>query len=115
MTDLKKQIRAFLLDKGLTEQPTSIGLCYIYRFCKGDWHGKDWAEVRFPDYYETSNRIEVSTGYSGASTGDEGYAIASYKGTSANFKEFLHILEITKFNSQIKKGKNQYIVFADYR
>lgn len=45
MTDLKKQIRAFLLDKGLTEQPTSRGLCYIYRFCKGDWHGKDWAEV----------------------------------------------------------------------
>ena len=118
MTDLKKQIREFLLAKGLTEQPTSTGLCYFHRYCAGEWQGQDWAEVKFPNYYDTSNRIEVRTGYSGAYTGDEGYDIASYKGTPSNFEEFLKILETTRFNSQVEKGKNQYIFsqsVADYK
>ena len=118
MTELKKQIREFLLTKGLTEQPTSSGLCYFHRFCKGEWQGQDWAEVKFPNYYDTSNRIEVSTGYSGACAGDEGCDIATYKGTPASFDEFLNILELTKFNSQVEKGKNQYIFsqsVADYK
>jgi len=108
--------REFLLEKGLTEQPTSRGLCYFHRFCKGEWQGQDWAEVKFPSDY--SSRIEVSTGYSGAYTGDEGYDIASYKGTPANFEEFLNILEMTKFNIQVEKGKNQYVfsqTVADYK
>jgi len=112
MTELKKQIRDFLLNKGLTEQTTSSGICYIHRYCKGEWQGEDFAEVKFPNYYETS-RIEVSTGYSGAYTGDEGYDIALYKGTPENFEEFLKILEVTKFNSQVEKGKNQSIKGGD--
>ena len=117
MTELKKQIREFLLEKGLIEQPTSRGLCYFHRFCKGEWQGQDWAEVKFPNNYH-SNRIEVSTGYSGAYTGDEGYDIASYKGTIESFEDFLKILELTKFNSQVAKGKNQYVfsqTIADYK
>ena len=31
------------------------------------------------------------------------------KNTPKNFEEFLKILEITKFNSQVEKGKNQYV------
>lgn len=118
MTDLKKQIREFLLTKELVEQPTSTGICYYHRYSKGDWQGTDWAEVNFPNYYDTSNRIEVSTGYSGACTGDEGYDIATYKGNPASFEEFLNILELTKFNSQVEKGKNQYRFsqsVADYK
>ena len=118
MTDLKTQIREFLLTKGLTEQPTSSGLCFFHRYCKGEWCGQDWSEVKFPNYYENSNRIEVSTGYSGACSGDDGYDIATYKGTPTNFDEFLTILEVTKFNSQVEKGKNQYRFsqsVADYK
>jgi len=118
MTDLKKQIREFLLTKELTEQPTSSGICYFHRYSEGEWSGTDWAEVKFPNYYETSNRIEVSTGYSGACSGDEGCEIASYKGSPESFEEFLTILELTRFNSQVKKGKNQYIfsqTVADYK
>ncbi len=118
MTELKNQIREFLLTKGLTEQSTSSGLCFFYRYCKGEWCGQDWAEVKFPNYYDTSNRIEVSTGYSGACSGDEGYNISTYKGTPTNFDEFLNILELTKFNSQVEKGKNQYRFsqsVADYK
>lgn len=106
MTELKKQIRKFLLNKGLVEQPSSTGICYIHRYCKGEWQGQDWAEVKFPNYY--ASKIEVRTGYSGAYTGDEGYDIATYKGTPENFDDFLKILELTKFNSQVEKGKNQY-------
>lgn len=117
MTELKKQIREFLLSKGLIEQQTSRGVCYIYRYSKGEWQGQDWAEVKFPDNYY-SNRIEVSTGYSGAYTGDEGYDIALYKGSVENFEEFLNIIEITKFNRQIGKGENQYVfsqTIANYK
>ena len=60
----------------------------------------------------------MSTGYSGACTGDEGYDIASYKGTIEKFEDFLMILELTKFNSQVAKGKNQYVfsqAVADYK
>ncbi len=116
MTELKKQIREFLLDKGLVEQPSSSGMCYIHSYCKGDWCGSDWAEVKFPNYY--ASRIEVSTGYSGAYSGDEGYDIATYKGTPVNFEAFLKILELTKFNDQVEKGKNQYTFsqeVADYK
>lgn len=105
MTELKKQIREFLLSKGLVEQSTLRGICYIYRYCKGEWQGQDWAEVMFSDY----STIEVRTGYAGACSGDEGYDISSYKGSPMNFEEFLIILELTKFNSQIEKGENQYI------
>lgn len=118
MTDLKKQIKEFLLIKGLIEQPTSRGICYFHRYSKGAWQGTDWAEVKFPNYCDTSNKIEVSTGYSGAYTGDEGYDISTYKGTPVNFDEFLDILTLTKFNSQIEKGKNQYIFsqfITDYK
>ena len=117
MTELKKQIREFLLAKGLVEQPSSTGICYIHRYCKGEWQGQDWAEVKFPNYY-ASSRIEVRTGYSGAYTGDEGYDIATYIGTPENFDDFLKILELTKFNSQVEKGKNQYTfsqAVADYK
>lgn len=107
MSEFKKQVREFLLAKGLTEQQTSRGICYIYRFCKGEWQGDDWAEVMFPNNYY-SNRIEVATGYSGACSGDEGYDIASYKGSPKTFEEFLAILELTRFNSQVEKGENQY-------
>lgn len=104
--ELTSQIRTFLLEKGLTERQTSAGVCYFYRFCEGLWQGLDWAQVKFPNGY--IGRIEVSTGYSGVCTGDESYEIASYKGEPKNFEEFLKILEITKFNSQVEKGKNQY-------
>lgn len=117
MTELKKQMREFLLSKGLMEQPSSRGVCYIHRCSKGEWHGQDWAEVRF-HHHSLSSRIEVSTGYSGAYTGDEGFDIATYKGTPENFEEFLKILELTKFNSQLAKGKNQYTfsqAVADYK
>lgn len=108
MSEFKKQVKEFLLSKGLIEQPTSRGLCYIHRYCKGEWQGTDWAKVKFPNNYY-SNRIEVSTGYSGAYSGDEGYDIATYRGTPKDFDEFLNILELTRFNSQIEKGKNQYV------
>lgn len=117
MSEFKKQVREYLLAKGLTEQQTSKGICYIYRFCKGEWQGNDWAEVKFPSNYH-SNRIEVSTGYSGACSGDEGYDISTYTGTPNNFEEFLIILELTRFNSQVSKGDNQYKfsqVVADYK
>lgn len=113
MTELKKQIREFLLEKGLTEQPTSKGIYYFHRCCEGEWQGQDWAEIMFPNNYH-SNRIKVSTGY----TGDEGYDIASYEGTIEKFEDFLIILELTKFNSQVAKGKNQYVfsqILADYK
>jgi hypothetical protein len=118
MTELKKQVTEFLLTKGLTEQLTSSGICYFHRYSKGVWYGTDWAGVKFPNYYDTSNRIEVSTGYSGAFSGDEGYDIAEYKGSPVNFEEFLTVLELTKFNDQVEKGKNQYIFsqsVADYK
>lgn len=116
MTGLKKQIVEFLLNKGLVEQPTSSGLCYFHICSKAEGYGQYWVEVKFPNYY--ANKIEVSTGYTGLSTGDEGYDISSYKGSPKNFEEFLTILEITRFNSQVEKGKNKYIFsqyVADYK
>lgn len=118
MTDLKNQIRDFLLTKGLIEQPTSRSICFIHRYSKGNWSGTDWAEVKFPNNYDHSNRIEVSTGYSGSDTGDEGYDISTYKGSPVSFDEFLTILEITRFNIQVEKGENQYTFsqdVADYK
>ena len=111
MTDLKEQIKEYLLSKGLTEQQKSTGICYFYRYCKGDWQGTDWSEVKFPKYYDNSNNIEVRNGYSGACTGDEGYDISTYKGSPESFDEFLTILELTKFNKQVEKGKNQYVFY----
>jgi len=106
MTELKKQIADFLLSKGLIERSTQDGRYFIYHYCKGAWKGTDWAEVRFRNEY--SDKIEVLTGYSGACNGDEGYDIASYKGTPKNFDDFLAILELTKFNDQLEKGGNTY-------
>ncbi len=107
MSEFKKQVKEYLLSKGLVEQQSSRGLCFMYKFCKGEWYGNDWAEVKFPSNY-ASNRIEVSTGYSGAYTGDEGYDIALYKGSPKTFEEFLNILELTRFNDQVARGDNQY-------
>ena len=117
MSEFKKQVREFLLAKGLVEQPSSKGICYIHKYSGGEWQGNDWAEVMFPNNYY-SNRVEVSTGYTGAYTGDEGYDIASYIGSPKDFDEFLVILEFTRFNSQVEKGKNQYKfsqAVADYK
>ena len=109
MTDLKKTIREFLLEKEFVEQPSSAGVCYMYRSSKGEWQGIDWAEVRFPKGMDYSNIIEASTGYTGAYTGDEGYEIARYRGVVNSLDEFLNVLELTKINSQTKKGKNSYV------
>lgn len=117
MSEFKKQVKEFLLSNGFVEQPTSKGICYIYRYSGGEWQGNDCAEIMFPKYYN-SNRIEVSTDYSGAYIGDEGYNIASYKGSPKDFNEFLFILQLTRVNDQIKKGKNQYEfsqAVADYK
>lgn len=118
MTDLKTQIREYLLNKGLIEQQTASGICFFYRNQKGRWDGTYWAEVKFPKYSETSNKIEISTGYSGAYSGDEGYDIARYKGGIISFEDFSTLIELTSFNSQLEKGKNQYIFsqsIADYK
>jgi len=118
MTDLKNEIKNYLIGLQFTEQPTSKGLCFFYRYCAGDWCGQDWAEVCFPKFWDNSNRISISTGYSGACTGDEGYDKAKYEGDVSDLDELKKIMKLTKVFEQMNKGKNQYVfskTVADFK